>query len=55
MTNNVVSNGLQLQIIMLNSASDLLGYIDKSQLTNDLGGTLEYSHSQWIQHRTVSS
>lgn len=44
---------LKMKIIMLNSASDLLGYIDKSQLTNDLGGTLEYSHSQWIQHRTA--
>ncbi|XP_018422634.1 PREDICTED: probable guanine nucleotide exchange factor MCF2L2 [Nanorana parkeri] len=43
----------RMKIIMLNSVSDLLGYIDKSQLTNELGGTLEYSHSQWIQHRTA--
>lgn len=40
---------------MLNSVSDLHGYIDKSQLTEDLGGTLEYRHSQWINHRTVST
>lgn len=40
---------------MLNSVSDLQGYIDKSQLTEDLGGTLEYRHSQWISHRTVST
>lgn len=40
---------------MLNSVSDLQGYIDKSQLTEDLGGTLEYRHSQWINHRTVST
>lgn len=39
---------------MLNSVSDLHGYIDKSQLTRELGGTLEYGHSQWIHHRTVS-
>ncbi|EPQ03502.1 Putative guanine nucleotide exchange factor MCF2L2 [Myotis brandtii] len=38
---------------MLNSVSDLQGYIDKSQLTEDLGGTLEYRHSQWISHRTA--
>lgn len=44
-----------LQIIMLNSISELHGYIDKSQLTEDLGGTLEYRHSQWINHRTVST
>ena len=40
---------------MLNSVSDLHNYIDKSQLTEDLGGTLEYRHSQWINHRTVST
>ena len=40
---------------MLNSISDLHDYIDKSQLTEDLGGTLEYRHSQWINHRTVST
>lgn len=38
---------------MLNSLSDLHGYIDKGQLTCDLGGTLDYCHSQWIHHRTV--
>lgn len=40
---------------MLNSISDLHDYIAKSQLTEDLGGTLEYRHSQWISHRTVST
>uniref|UniRef100_A0A8C0QTA0 MCF.2 cell line derived transforming sequence-like 2 n=1 Tax=Canis lupus dingo TaxID=286419 RepID=A0A8C0QTA0_CANLU len=44
---------MKVPIIMLNSASDLHGYIDKNQLTEDLGGTLEYRHSQWINHRTA--
>ncbi|KAM8770195.1 putative guanine nucleotide exchange factor MCF2L2 [Rhynchonycteris naso] len=44
---------MKVPIIMLNSVSDLQGYIDKSQLTEDLGGTLEYRHSQWINHRTA--
>nr|XP_031537949.1 probable guanine nucleotide exchange factor MCF2L2 isoform X9 [Vicugna pacos] len=44
---------MKVPIIMLNSISDLHGYIDKSQLTEDLGGTLEYRHSQWINHRTA--
>ncbi|XP_044893143.1 probable guanine nucleotide exchange factor MCF2L2 isoform X2 [Felis catus] len=44
---------MKVPIIMLNSVSDLHGYIDKSQLTEDLGGTLEYRHSQWINHRTA--
>ncbi|KAM8954399.1 putative guanine nucleotide exchange factor MCF2L2 isoform 3-T3 [Pelodytes ibericus] len=43
----------KMKIIMLNSVSDLHGYIDKSQLTSELGGFLEYSHSQWIHHRTA--
>ncbi|KAF4020953.1 hypothetical protein G4228_012693 [Cervus hanglu yarkandensis] len=44
---------MKVPIVMLNSISDLHDYIDKSQLTEDLGGTLEYHHSQWINHRTA--
>ncbi|XP_078522113.1 putative guanine nucleotide exchange factor MCF2L2 isoform X2 [Lissotriton helveticus] len=44
---------MKVPIIMLNSVSDLHGYIDKSQLTVELGGTLEYAHGQWIHHRTA--
>uniref|UniRef100_H0XKV7 MCF.2 cell line derived transforming sequence-like 2 n=1 Tax=Otolemur garnettii TaxID=30611 RepID=H0XKV7_OTOGA len=44
---------MKVPIILLNSVSDLHGYIDKSQLTQELGGTLEYRHSQWINHRTA--
>nr|XP_051674400.1 uncharacterized protein LOC103347401 [Oryctolagus cuniculus] len=46
---------MKVPIIMLNSISDLHSYIDRSQLTQELGGTLEYRHSQWISHRTVST
>ncbi|XP_026076731.1 guanine nucleotide exchange factor DBS-like isoform X3 [Carassius auratus] len=44
---------LKVPIVMLNSLSDLHGYIDRGQLTFDLGGTLDYCHSQWIHHRTA--
>ncbi|KAF6385110.1 hypothetical protein mRhiFer1_010798 [Rhinolophus ferrumequinum] len=44
---------MKVPIVVLNCVSDLHGYIDKSQLTEDLGGTLEYRHSQWINHRTA--
>ncbi|KAI1891535.1 hypothetical protein AGOR_G00144800 [Albula goreensis] len=44
---------MKVPIIMLNSLSDLHGYIDKTQLTCELGGNLEYCHSQWIHHRTA--
>ncbi|KAG5275472.1 hypothetical protein AALO_G00120690 [Alosa alosa] len=43
----------KMKIVMLNSLSDLHGYIDKGQLTSELGGNLEYCHSQWIHHRTA--
>ncbi|XP_062934356.1 probable guanine nucleotide exchange factor MCF2L2 isoform X2 [Cynocephalus volans] len=44
---------MKVPIIMLSSVSDLHGYIEKSQLTQELGGTLEYHHSRWINHRTA--
>ncbi|RXM28260.1 Guanine nucleotide exchange factor DBS [Acipenser ruthenus] len=44
----------KMKIIMLNSVSDLHGYIDKNQLTCELGGTLDYCHNQWIHHRTAT-
>nr|XP_019936889.1 PREDICTED: guanine nucleotide exchange factor DBS-like [Paralichthys olivaceus] len=43
----------KMKIMMLNSLSDLQGYVDKGQLTRELGGSLEYCHSQWIHHRTA--
>ncbi|XP_026160585.1 guanine nucleotide exchange factor DBS isoform X2 [Mastacembelus armatus] len=43
----------KMKVVMLNSLSDLHGYVDKGQLTQELGGSLEYCHSQWMQHRTA--
>ncbi|XP_034036237.1 guanine nucleotide exchange factor DBS isoform X2 [Thalassophryne amazonica] len=43
----------KMKIVMLNSLSDLHSYVDKGQLTRELGGNLEYCHSQWIHHRTA--
>ncbi|XP_068449288.1 guanine nucleotide exchange factor DBS isoform X2 [Clinocottus analis] len=43
----------KMKIVMLNSLADLHGYVDKGQLTRELGGNLEYCHSQWIHHRTA--
>ncbi|XP_073412955.1 guanine nucleotide exchange factor DBS isoform X3 [Dendrobates tinctorius] len=44
---------MKVPIIMLNSAAELQSYIDKSQLTQDLGGTLDYCHKNWLSHRTA--
>ncbi|XP_073743567.1 guanine nucleotide exchange factor DBS isoform X6 [Callorhinus ursinus] len=44
---------MKVPVIMLSSVPELHGYIDKSQLTEDLGGTLDYCHSRWLYHRTA--
>ncbi|KAI1882694.1 hypothetical protein AGOR_G00237530 [Albula goreensis] len=44
---------LKTKVVMLSSLNDLHGHVDKAQLTQDFGGTLEYCHSQWIHHRTA--
>ncbi|XP_029989118.1 guanine nucleotide exchange factor DBS isoform X5 [Sphaeramia orbicularis] len=44
---------MKVPIVMLNSLADLHSYVDKGQLTRELGGNLEYCHSQWIHHRTA--
>lgn len=41
------------QVIMLSSITELHSYIDRTQLTQELGGTQEYCHEKWISHRTV--
>ncbi|KAK2495670.1 hypothetical protein MC885_014263, partial [Smutsia gigantea] len=44
---------MKVPIIMLSSVPELHGYIDKSQLTEDLGGTLDYCHPRWLCDRTA--
>ncbi|NWR98120.1 MCF2 protein, partial [Motacilla alba] len=44
---------LKLPVVMLSSVSDLLAYIEEQQLTPELGGTLEYCHSEWVIFRTA--
>uniref|UniRef100_A0A673V3J5 MCF.2 cell line derived transforming sequence n=1 Tax=Suricata suricatta TaxID=37032 RepID=A0A673V3J5_SURSU len=44
---------LKLPVVMLSSVSDLLTYIDDKQLTPELGGTLQYCHSEWILIRNA--
>ncbi|XP_048349052.1 guanine nucleotide exchange factor DBS isoform X6 [Sphaerodactylus townsendi] len=43
----------KMKIIMLSSLTELNGYIDKAQLTEELGGTLDYCHNRWLSHRTA--
>uniref|UniRef100_A0A8C1GW74 Mcf.2 cell line derived transforming sequence-like b n=1 Tax=Cyprinus carpio TaxID=7962 RepID=A0A8C1GW74_CYPCA len=42
----------KVPVIMLSSLTDLHSYIERSQLTQELGGTQYYCHKTWISHRT---
>ncbi|XP_067041019.1 guanine nucleotide exchange factor DBS-like isoform X4 [Acropora muricata] len=42
----------KIQVVSLNSVAELEGYIEKSQLTEEVGGTLDYRHNEWVQHRS---
>ncbi|XP_074514944.1 guanine nucleotide exchange factor DBS isoform X5 [Sebastes fasciatus] len=44
---------MKVPVIMLSSITELHSYIDRSQLTLELGGTQEYCHDKWISHRTA--
>ncbi|XP_035762595.1 guanine nucleotide exchange factor DBS [Neolamprologus brichardi] len=43
---------MKVPVIMLSSITELHSYIDRTQLTQELGGTQEYCHEKWISHRT---
>ncbi|XP_034549969.1 guanine nucleotide exchange factor DBS isoform X1 [Notolabrus celidotus] len=44
---------MKVPVIMLSSVTELHTYIDRTQLTHELGGTQEYCHEKWISHRTA--
>ncbi|XP_036966573.1 guanine nucleotide exchange factor DBS isoform X4 [Acanthopagrus latus] len=44
---------MKVPVIMLSSVTELHTYIDRSQLTQELGGMQEYCHEKWISHRTA--
>jgi len=44
----------RFRLVVCSSLSDLHEFVDTSQLTPDMGGSLIYSHHEWIQQRIVS-
>ncbi|XP_073768896.1 guanine nucleotide exchange factor DBS isoform X6 [Danio rerio] len=42
----------KVPVIMLSSVADLHTYIERNQLTQELGGSQYYCHKTWISHRT---
>ena len=45
---------VHLQTTIVSDEMDLYNHVDKSQLTADLGGYLQYSHQAWIRFRKVN-
>ncbi|XP_061385707.1 guanine nucleotide exchange factor DBS-like isoform X4 [Danaus plexippus] len=41
----------RFRVIVCSSVEELYEHFDRSQLTPDLGGELQYSHAEWIQQR----
>ncbi|EEB16142.1 Guanine nucleotide exchange factor DBS, putative [Pediculus humanus corporis] len=49
--NKLFKEDFKFKVIVCNSLEELHSYIDKSQLTSDLGGSIQYNHSEWIRQR----
>lgn len=44
----------KFRLMVCSSLDDLFAHVERSQVTQDLGGELMYSHHEWIQQRIVS-
>lgn len=44
----------RFRVLVCSSVEELYEHFDRTQLTPDLGGELQYSHAEWIQQRIVS-
>lgn len=45
----------KFRLMVCSTLDDLFAHVERSQVTQDLGGELMYSHHEWIQQRIVSS
>ncbi|XP_017778682.1 PREDICTED: guanine nucleotide exchange factor DBS isoform X2 [Nicrophorus vespilloides] len=43
----------KFRMVVLSTEEELHEHVDASQLTEDLGGSLDYSHNEWIQQRVA--
>lgn len=44
----------KFRLMVCSTLDDLFAHVERSQVTQDLGGELMYSHHEWIQQRIVS-
>ncbi|CAH2102840.1 unnamed protein product [Euphydryas editha] len=50
-SNKLFKEEFRFRVLVCSSVEELYEHFDRSQLTADLGGELQYSHSEWIQQR----
>ena len=43
-----------VKVVFVGEKDSIEQYVDASQLTSDLGGTLCYDHMTWVSNRVVS-
>lgn len=53
MSNKFFKEEFKFKVIVCSVIEELYGYVDNSELTVELGGTLPYFHQHWIQQRMV--
>lgn len=54
-SNKLFREDFKFRVIVLANVIELHEFIDKDQLTDQLGGDLPYCHHTWIQNRIVMS
>lgn len=53
-SNKLFREDFKFRVIVLANIVELYEFVDKDQLTEELGGDLPYCHHTWIQNRIVS-
>lgn len=53
MSNKFFKEEFKFKVIVCSVIEELYDYVENTELTNELGGTLPYFHQHWIQQRMV--
>nr|KAG5697254.1 hypothetical protein BaRGS_031250 [Batillaria attramentaria] len=48
-----VKEELEFKVVLCDTPSEMVDYIDNAQLTQDLGGDLDFDNNEWIEHRSA--
>lgn len=53
-SNKFFKEEFKFKVIVCSAIEELQEYVDNTELTVELGGTLHYFHQHWIQQRMVT-